>query len=79
MTDRHIAYTVLLKQPVRSDDAEAIIQAIAMIKGVSKVTPVVQDIQASFAYERAKREMGQKLWQILDPETKVDPFDSSDE
>jgi hypothetical protein len=76
MTDRHIAYTVLLKEPIREDDAESIIRALGMIKGVHKVTPVVQDVHQLFAYERIRTELGQKLWKVLYPETKVDPFES---
>jgi len=79
MTDRHIAYTVLLRQPVREDDAEAIIAAIGMIKGVQKVTPVVQDVHQLFNYERVRRELGQKLWKVLYPDIEVDPFDVSKE
>jgi hypothetical protein len=72
MTDRHIAYTVLLKEPIREDDAEPILAAIGMIKGVHKVTPVVQDVQQLFTYEQVRLELGQKLWKVLYPNTKVD-------
>ena len=78
MTDRHIAYTVLLKEPVREDDAEHILNAIRMVKGVHSVQPVVQDIQKLFAYERIRTELGQKIWQVLYPETKVDPYKSNE-
>lgn len=37
MTDRYFALTVLLKKDTREDDAERILNAIEMIKGVSKV------------------------------------------
>lgn len=73
MTDRHIAYTVLLKEPVREDDAEHIIAAIGMIKGVRSVQPVVQDVQQQFAYQSIRHELGMKLWKILYPDSKVDP------
>ncbi len=76
MTDRHIAYTVLLKEPVREDDAEAIIAAIGMIKGVHKVTPVVRDVQQLFIYEQVRMELGQKLWKVIYPDMKIDPFES---
>ena len=70
MTDRHIAYTVLLKEPVREDDAEHIINAIRMIKGVHSVQPVVQDIQTAFAYERARSQLVAQLWKVLEPNIK---------
>lgn len=75
MTDRHIAYTVLLKEPVREDDAESILNALRMVKGVAKVTPVVQDVQQLFIEERVRRELGGKLWKILYPESKIDPVE----
>lgn len=41
MTDRHAGYVVALDTNIREDDAEAIIAAIGMIKGVLSVQPVV--------------------------------------
>ena len=43
MTDRYMGFTVVLDNDYRSDDAQAIIDAIKMIKGVAKVTPEVTD------------------------------------
>jgi hypothetical protein len=40
MTDRHMGYVVHLAGDVRKDDAEAVISALRMIKGVAAVTPV---------------------------------------
>lgn len=37
MTDRHVAYTVILDQEIREDDAEAIVTALKMVKGVIRV------------------------------------------
>jgi len=73
MTDRHIAYTVLLKEPVREDDAESILNALRMIKGVAKVTPVVQDVQSYFHEERVRRELGAKLMNVLYPDSNAKP------
>jgi hypothetical protein len=40
MTDRHSGYVVVLKDDIREDDAERVIDAIQMIKGVLTVKPV---------------------------------------
>ena len=58
MTDRIIAFTVVLNEATRDDDSEAIAKAIGMIKGVRTVTPVVQDVHKLFAYEKIRSELG---------------------
>ena len=52
MTDRHAGYLVTLDRDIREDDAEAIMAAIHMIKGVISVKPVVADIGLHIAAER---------------------------
>jgi hypothetical protein len=68
MTDRHVAYTVTLLEPVRSDDAEQIIAAIRMIKGVAEVVPVVADAGTYWGRSTARRELLQKIWQLMQQE-----------
>lgn len=41
MTDRHAGYLITLEEDVRSDDAESIINALRMVKGVLHVEPIV--------------------------------------
>ena len=65
MTDRHVAYTVTLLEPVRSDDAQRIIDAIAMIKGVAEVVPVVADPGTYFARSAAYREFYVALQEFI--------------
>lgn len=67
MTDRYFALTVLLDKDIRSDDAEPIIKAIEMIKHVQKVEPHVSDLSQWGAEERARRELGEKLFAVLYP------------
>lgn len=67
MTDKYFALTVLLDQNIREDDAQPIIHAIQMIKHVQKVEPHVSDVDIWAATERARRELGQKLWEVLYP------------
>ena len=43
MTKRHIGYVVVLEEVLREDDAQEIINAIRMIKGVVGVQPVEKD------------------------------------
>lgn len=65
MTNRYFALTVLLGEDIREDDAEPIVDAIRMIKGVWKVEPHVKDLNNWAAEERAKGELKQKLWEVL--------------
>lgn len=67
MTDRYNYLTVVLEQDIRSDDAEPLIQAISMLRGVVKVEPHVANPDNYMAEERARRELGEKLWAILYP------------
>lgn len=67
MTDRYHSLTVVLEEDVRSDDAEAIIEAIKMIRGVLDVTPHIADTASWMAQTRVRRELGEKLMSILYP------------
>lgn len=55
MTDRHAGYVVTLARDIREDDAEAVITAISMVKGVVSVKPVVADVELHLAQERRDR------------------------
>lgn len=39
MTDRHSGYLVVLEADLREDDAQAVIDALRMVKGVADVIP----------------------------------------
>jgi len=65
VTDRIYAYTVVLDRKIREDDAEAITNAMRMIKGVADVTPLVATPSVCFAETQARRELEQKLWAVL--------------
>jgi hypothetical protein len=43
MTDRHAGYLVTLDEDIREDDAQDLITAIEMLRGVLNVTPVTSD------------------------------------
>ncbi len=70
MTDRYYALTVVLEKDIRDDDAEPILNAIKMIKGVQDVQPHISDPGTWVAQERARRELGEKLWYVLYPKDK---------
>ena len=65
MTDRYNALVVVLERDIRSDDAEDIISALRMVKGVSSVTPNVSSLQDHIARARARTELAEKLWAVL--------------
>lgn len=67
MTDRINGFYVALEKDTRVDDAEATIAAVKQIKGVLSVKVHVSDMTDHFAYERVRRELGTKLWEILYP------------
>lgn len=67
MTDRLYAVTVLFDRDIREDDAQQIIDAISMIKGVSKVGKHVTNVELWAATERARMELTSKLWEVLHP------------
>lgn len=64
MTDRHAGYIVTLARDIREDDAERIISAILMIKGVMSVDPVVADVGLHMAERRARQDIRDKLWKF---------------
>lgn len=67
MTDRYNALTVVLDRDIRSDDAEAIINAIRQIRGVLAVDPHVADMADHVAVARVRAELTEKLWGVLHP------------
>lgn len=66
MTDRHAAYIVALDHDIREDDAEAVINALKMVKGVLSVMPLVADVQLHIAEQRARNELGAAVHRAVD-------------
>lgn len=56
MTDRHAGYLVALGRDVREDDAQEIITAIKMIRGVLEVTPVPGNLTLGIAKMRSDQQ-----------------------
>ena len=67
MTDRHTGYVITLKDSIREDDAEAVINALKMIKGVVSVKPVIHgDIAGMVGASRRDVEWREKIIELLE-------------
>lgn len=53
MTDRHAGFLVTMADDIREDDAEAVITALRMVKGVLNVSPVPASVEQHIAWTRA--------------------------
>lgn len=67
MTDRYNALTVVLEKDMREDDAEQLLCAIRQLRGVLSVSGNVADLTDHIAQERARHDLGIKLWSVLYP------------
>jgi hypothetical protein len=67
MTDRYTYLTVALDREIRDDDAQPLIDAIKMLKGVMAVEPHIADINMWVAEERARQHLREQLLAILYP------------
>lgn len=65
MTDRYHSLTVVLDTEVREDDAEFILNAIRMIKGVISVSGNVTSVNHYVAVELARQEIREKINEAL--------------
>jgi hypothetical protein len=70
MTDRYYSLTVALEKDMRDDDAEPIINAIKMIRGVLEVKGNISGLEMWTAEERCRREIGEKLLKVVFPKYK---------
>jgi len=65
MTNRIKGIYVALDQDYRVDDAEEILAAIKMVKGVLDVTGDVSDSDDWSNRTRIRHELGNALWEVL--------------
>ena len=65
MSDRTISLTVVLDQVYRVDDAEAIMNAIKMMRGVATVEANVADVNTYVSYSKARTELENLLFDTL--------------
>lgn len=68
MSDRTVHLTVVLDKDYRiEDDAQEIINAIRMVRGVLSVEANVTDPQTFVAAELARTKLVKELWDVLYP------------
>ena len=65
MTDRLKGAVVTFSHDIREDDAEALLQAIGMIRGVASVTPSVAYLGDHMARERVRSELRVRLYDAI--------------
>jgi hypothetical protein len=65
MTTRIKGLLVYLEHDMRTDDVESVTQAIVMLKHVASVTPIPSDLNHCLAVEAAKRDLRNKMWELL--------------
>ena len=65
MTDRHAGYIVTLEDDVREDDAESILTALRMVRGVINVQPIIADSMLAIARSRAEHELKNRIWEAF--------------
>jgi len=73
MSDRIHSLTVTFEKPIKDEDAEKVINAIKVIRGVSDVQPEIADAETYMAIEAARRELGKELLAVLYPDTPSRP------
>lgn len=66
MTDRIRHVTITLDKDYRDDDAEAILSAIKMIKGVGSVKPNIVEGGEDLAREAVRVDLEGKLYRALE-------------
>jgi hypothetical protein len=67
MTDRVHSLSVILADDVRTDDIEALRNAICQFRGVLAVEQHLSDITSKMAEERARHEIRDRISEILWP------------
>lgn len=65
MTDRYIAFTVILDKDLRDDDAGPIMDAIKMIKHVREVKPLIAEANDYWAIGMARSSLVEKILKVL--------------
>lgn len=72
MTDRLKGVWVAFEKDIREDDAEPLIAAIKQLRGVLAVESCIADHADWIALERTRRELGQKLIEVVWPKKASD-------
>jgi len=67
MSDRLNSLTVVLEKEMKTEDAELIINAIKMIRGVANIIPGVATSEGQIAREMARLDLIKKVYKLLNP------------
>lgn len=72
MTSRYAAFTVILSENVREDDAEEIMTALRMVKGVLDIRPILAEAidgqpHIAIAEARVDYEWRRKIADLINP------------
>jgi hypothetical protein len=70
MTDRYKGFLITLEKEIRSDDAESIINAIRMIKGVYQVKPYINKGEDWMMYEKGVMDTKEELFKFIRKQVK---------
>lgn len=62
------AFIVILEEDVHPDAVKKTLDALRMVKNVLSVKPLERSWESQMAEERARSELGQKLFQVIHPE-----------
>ncbi|HEY9678645.1 MAG TPA: hypothetical protein V6C76_11590 [Drouetiella sp.] len=64
MTNRLTGVFVAFEREIRDDDAEAIVEAIKMVRGVAGVTKKISEAVDFAAERRIEERLREKFWQF---------------
>ena len=67
MSDRLNSLTVVLEKEMKTEDAELIINAIKMIRGVANIIPGKATSEGQIAREMARLDLIEKVYKLLNP------------
>lgn len=68
MTDRYKGFLITLDKEIRNDNAEHIVNALKMIKGVYSVKPYISGMEDGMYYQKGLQDIGQKLMEFAGKE-----------
>lgn len=65
MTDRYKGAVVVFERDIREDDAEQLLKALGMIKGVASVSPSIAEAEDYMNRQRVHNEIQKSLYNAL--------------
>lgn len=67
MTDRINALTVILKDDIREDDIQGLLNAMKMFSQVLDVKLNIENLDETIAESRVRHSLTVQLWKVLNP------------